>query len=866
MTRAEFAQLALAAQKDPKPLIERLFMIATKGLPGQAALSKLIFNKPQQKIHDGILQRRNAGLLPREIILKARQPGVSTQGAGYVTETALVRPYSNSLIVAHQELPAQKIYKKCQFMLDQLPAGFKPKLEVDRRMELTLGSMPCSDGEVQLKSSIFVGTAGGDEPWRGLTVTTLHVSELAYWYYAESAITGMVQAVPLTPDSLILIESTANGVGNVFHQEWLRAESGESDFMPIFIPWWELPDAFMDPPRDFEPDQDEKEMARAYGLTPAQLQWRRYMLYTYCRGDQDYFDQEYPDTPAKAFLVTGRPAFNTKRLQAMHEEATKTQPDRYIIAVESGTRFRAPRGPLAVYVPPIPGHDYTVAADPSAGVEGGDPACIQVFDRMTNEQVACWSGYLAPVNLARIAVHIGEWYNHALIAPELTGGHGFAMVEELKHLMYPRIYVWQRVDKVKHGLTNFYGWECVAPDSKVLTANLRWVRAADIAVGDRLLGCSEIVSGRGKGSGIPLAVQTVTETRQFRAPRVEVVLDDGRSTWVSSNHPLLICRQSRKDLGWQWMAAGKVKPGDSVKAIRTWETADTYEAGRLAGFLDGEGHLVRSNRQGSLTLGISQAEGPLADEILGLWVGQGFDASVKRFRRVRRPHEQVMTVSGLAQLPEVLRALGALRPTRLLRRYEALRDRLGTLRTFPSVRVAGVFDAGEGTVVGLTTDPDHTLIVDGIVGHNTSYRTRPLLIDSFNFALNEGDVLLHDLETISEALNFQYVTATRVEGAYGHDDRIMAMMIAYRVHLEWPMPNTGLPPRLKFEEKHPAPEEVPMPKGTMNHEAWTEADELLKRAQHVRTPQTEYDNPDQYDDTPEDGLMGDAGWVDWVRY
>lgn len=975
LTRAEFTRLALAAQQDPQPLMERLLAIATKGQPGQPLVMTLKLNKPQRKVHTAVLRQREEGAPPRVLVLKARQPGISTLAAGYVTATALCRPYSNSMIVAHLEESAQKLYKKCQFMLERLPVDFRPRTTAMRRNEMSLGGMPCVDGEVQLSSSIFVGAASGSELWRGMTLTTVHCclapdvpvivddgrvvpaealqvgmrvvthgghagrvtaltwqdnpkpavrvrpalgepvtlsalhrvwtqrgwveagqlgmgdwlsmpmrpityepercpinrvpdctkraqgggrrrhgvgleipwteevgfavgyylaeghiflnqkrwpagivfardrdeldwiakadvgltpyitsgrtvhgddsrtvsetrygagiaqwiaehfgrgvekripdwvfwagkdfcrgillgylagdgskvqgaqtsvaassiraslvtqardialtlgfgwaaityraaayragrreqahwtarwhgdgaralrtalglpvkppekkcrpsyrlgegmvwlpirslesveaprvldvavddgdhsfrtlhfavanSEVAYWYYAESALIGILQSVPMTPESLVVIESTANGVGNVFHQEWLRAESGESDFIPVFIPWWELPDAVMMVPTDFELEPEEREMKKAYGLSNEQIQWRRYILYTNCRGNQDHFDQEFPETAAKAFLVTGRPAFNVKKLQEMHEKAQRDPGIKMIMSIETGIRMEAPRGPLTVFKFPEAGHDYTVGCDPSSGVEGGDFSCMQVYDRITSEQVACWHGYLGPVPMAKLSVQLATWYNTALIAPELTGGHGFAMVEELKHLMFPRIYVWQRVDKVRHGITNFYGWE-------------------------------------------------------------------------------------------------------------------------------------------------------------------------------------------------------------------------------------------------------------------TSYRTRPLLIDSFNFALNEGELLLRDPDTIQEGLNFQYVTQTRAEGSGGHDDRIMAMMIAYRVHLEWPMPDTGVPPRVRLEQRPAVDEGPPVAAGSMNKEAWEDADETLKRAKLTRSPQTEYDNPENYDG--EDVGPGGFDWVDWVRY
>ena len=48
---------------------------------------------------------------------------------------------------------------------------------------------------------------------------------------------GLMQAVP-DHDSEVVIESTANGVGNLFHRMWKDAVAGDSDYDAIFLPWW----------------------------------------------------------------------------------------------------------------------------------------------------------------------------------------------------------------------------------------------------------------------------------------------------------------------------------------------------------------------------------------------------------------------------------------------------------------------------------------------------------------------------------------------------------------------------------------------------------------------------------------------------
>ena len=70
------------------------------------------------------------------------------------------------------------------------------------------------------------------------------MSEVAFWRSSAShdpndIIRSIAGSVALASHTILVIESTANGVGNYFHTEWLRAEAGVSDKTAIFVPWYE---------------------------------------------------------------------------------------------------------------------------------------------------------------------------------------------------------------------------------------------------------------------------------------------------------------------------------------------------------------------------------------------------------------------------------------------------------------------------------------------------------------------------------------------------------------------------------------------------------------------------------------------------
>jgi len=478
MRRADVVQLLAGIRDDPQPLLERLAWIDTKQLPGQPARTRLVFNRAQQTVHAALLAQAAAGMPKRGIVLKARQPGISTQACGYCAATAL-RPHAGAMIISHREDLSAALHRKTKAILTGFTPTLPIKFGVARRDELVLDAIRCDDGDLALHSTVQCATAGvgSAEGGRGVTLQWVHLSEYAAFPNAAQTLVATLQAVPPTPQSGVVIESTARGMGNSFHHEWLRAEEGASGFTPIFIGWPLIEEYQLPIPHDGDADfaPDELELLGQYQLTPEQIWWRRYVINTQCAGQVEFFNQEYPLTPAEAFIVSGLPAFPRAVLIPMHQAMLAESGQRYegewSTATHVPTRLRG--GRLRIYRDPVASHEYTIGADPSGGQEGGDPAAACVFDRHSGEVVCVWHGHLAPIPFAQVLDGLGRFYNEAIVAPELNSGHGFSVVEELKTRQYPRIYVWQRVDKVTHAVTNFYGWSTSYRTRPLLIDNLR---------------------------------------------------------------------------------------------------------------------------------------------------------------------------------------------------------------------------------------------------------------------------------------------------------------------------------------------------------------------------------------------------------
>ena len=121
-----------------------------------------------------------------------------------------------------------------------------------------------------------------------------------------------MQTVPTEKDTEIFIESTANGIGNYFHEQWQKAESCLSDFIPIFVPWYWQDEYRRAISTDFQKTEEETEIARLYNLSSEQINWRRYKIVDLSVGGIDgtkAYCQEYPNTATEAFQTTGEDTF-----------------------------------------------------------------------------------------------------------------------------------------------------------------------------------------------------------------------------------------------------------------------------------------------------------------------------------------------------------------------------------------------------------------------------------------------------------------------------------------------------------------------------------------------------------------------------
>lgn len=438
------------AEINTKLFIEEYLKIKDKS----SKIIPLKLNRPQMKLYNALGDQYKQGKPLRAIILKARQMGFSTVVESIIFKRTAMAKNVNSGIVAHIDTASTNLFRMFKLYYDKLPDQLKPTIKASNAKELIFDN---NEG-TGLKSSIKCLTAGGEGIGRSDTYQNLHISEYAFWGGNKAEIlVGLMQAVPNNPETMIIIESTANGFDH-FKELWDAAVDGLNDFVPIFCAWWEL-DEYRMKYNGFILSPEEEKMRDLYNLDNDQLMWRRWCIANNCGGDVDKFRQEYPSCPEEAFLTSGSCMFNQSKVMARIQKCPepikvgKFDFDYDGIAISDIKWVDDPRGFIRLYELPQ-STPYVIGGD-TAG-EGSDSFTGQVIDNTSGKQVAVLQHQFDEHLYARQMYCLGMYYNKALIGIE-TNFSTYA-VNELQRLNYPNQYVRQREDSYSHKPAEKFGF------------------------------------------------------------------------------------------------------------------------------------------------------------------------------------------------------------------------------------------------------------------------------------------------------------------------------------------------------------------------------------------------------------------------
>jgi hypothetical protein len=352
----------------------------------------------------------------RNIVLKARQVGVTTYVAARFFIQTITHPGTLTVQVAHTEDSAQAIFSIVRRFWENLPERMRH------------GALRASYANVRrlvfsaLDSEYRVETAD-ENAGRGMTIHQLHCSEVSRWPRGGRETLASLRAA-VVPEGEIVLESTARGAAGVFYEEWQKAS--ETGYTRHFFPWWYDKSYYEDVrKKDVLPlTPEEKELTRLHGLTEKQIAWRRTQWKT-LRG---LAAQEYAEDAVSCFLASGECVFD---LTAIEQAAARAaQP------AESQENGR-----LQVWFPPNRGGkwQYIIGVDAASGGSEGDYSCAQVVERTMGLQCAELHGHFPPFELARRVLALARVYGNALVAVE-RNNQGYGVLAHLKDLQYENLY------------------------------------------------------------------------------------------------------------------------------------------------------------------------------------------------------------------------------------------------------------------------------------------------------------------------------------------------------------------------------------------------------------------------------------------
>jgi hypothetical protein len=453
----------------------------------------------QRKLHDAVQRQRRAGKPVRIIYLKSRRVGVSAATAAQYFHSTPFQSGQHCAVIAHDQQTANNLFGfYATFSRRYKPFGGVIKLP--QMVKDAEGSVGWANG-----SWVRVSTARNVNFGRSFNLRRVQLDEFAFYDDPGKLMTSIMAAVPKDADTMVIIPSTANGVGNEFHKLWLRASdpANHSEWLAVFFAWWEhpanrLPLAIPGDRFQHSLDAEEREIKAKYNLDLEQLNWRRWVIENDFHGDVGKFRQEHPGCPEEAFIASGRLRFDVQAIGRMpvQRDAVQGGLEEIHVGIEKRLAFLPrERGELTLFRRPQPGQSYVIGADTSEGIDANagegeadpDYSVGQVLNRDTGEQVAIVRARMQPAAFGAYLWALATYYNCAAIVPEVNAA-GIGVVDELLRRGYPARLLYHRrreADRDPWERADLIGWKTTTVTRPQLLSHLDTaLREAAIAIHD----------------------------------------------------------------------------------------------------------------------------------------------------------------------------------------------------------------------------------------------------------------------------------------------------------------------------------------------------------------------------------------------
>lgn len=422
-------------------------------------------NRPQRRLIESFEEDRKANKPIRVIVLKARQWGGSTGTQVYMAWLQLVHRIGlNSLIVGHVLAAAYEVRDMFNKMIAEYPVEMLHKLgETYSENEPKIVGVG-NGGNIhripQRNCKIKIGTAEKPDSARGGDYNLVHLTEVGLWKKTEGRnpkdiVRSACSGILYRPYTMIVYESTANGTGNFFYDEYQAAKDGSSQFKPLFISWYEIEQYSLaiDDVKAFATNlyknrensnvNNKREDSGKYlwwlweqGATLEAINW--YIQERAKYNDHGDMASEYPSDDIEAFVHSGAKVFDKYKVENLRKGCRPPKEIGDLIGKErkgenalKDIRFvQDNKGELWIWRHPEKDPEervtnrYLVIVDIGGRSSKADYSVILVLDRLfmidggKPSVVAQWYGHIDMDILAWKSAQIAAYYDNALLVIE----------------------------------------------------------------------------------------------------------------------------------------------------------------------------------------------------------------------------------------------------------------------------------------------------------------------------------------------------------------------------------------------------------------------------------------------------------------
>lgn len=474
----------------------------------QSKLEPLIHNIAQLKVHNAMALQRKYGYPVMLLIYKARQEGISTYIEACIFEMTNRNENWHACLVSVDEDSTNKVFRMCRTYQDEMPKDIKRKT--------IKSSAKGIEYDKPHRSSILCQTAGKQILGRGGTTKGAHLTEVCFWAHAKRQIEGFLGEVPDEPDTIIVLETTANGPGNYFSKLYWAAvkrmrdycivdEQGNKTYdrtvlrgyIPLFLSWQDFPDYRVELPAGhtevpgMTPEMDEY-LEEGLAMNPPVVLDKEQVYFALLKvtnkysGDYDMLKQEMPRTARESERATGRMVFKPIEIDRLERNVKPPVEQCVFYMPDENDRYKVKRMAVnrnancwSIWKHPEVNHSYCVFGDVAEGEltdrsdkkSKPDRSIAIALDRNTMEFVAVYYGRPDTIEFGDQMLMGAKYYNLAWASPEMNS-IGQSVLDTFKRDGYP--YIYQREhheDQIVRKDSMLLGWKTTVKTRKPMIAD-----------------------------------------------------------------------------------------------------------------------------------------------------------------------------------------------------------------------------------------------------------------------------------------------------------------------------------------------------------------------------------------------------------